>query len=97
MSGTLKKTGLAGSKGNITGNLTDVDGARAQAQPQKGRKGSPKKEAPKQTMDPKKAAKYVVLLIDGNEETFYVPVCRHLFYYLVQQFIYLHYEHHASI
>lgn len=86
MSGTLKKPlTLPSKQSDMSGgvnpnfpigfNRDDPDSGPSQGPHQVGRLGSPQKIAPTSTLDPKKAKKCLVGLLDGNEYTFLVNVC----------------------
>ena len=87
MSGTIKKASThgGGSKVDLSGginpnypigfNRDDPDAGGLKGAPQVGRLGSPQKIAPTSALDPKKAKKCLVGLLDGSEFTFLVNVC----------------------
>ena len=71
-------------------NRDEPDAGAVKGAPQVGRLGSPQKIGPTSVLDPKKARKCLVGLLDGSEFTFLVNVCSlHSFYLnilLVDQF-----------
>ncbi len=73
MTSTIKKAvNLSGSKGDL-GFRDENDSVKGPHQG--GRLASPKKSGPTSTLDPKKAIKCLVGLLDGSENTFLVNVC----------------------